>query len=555
MAFNERTRLLRSYDIYTGRLLWERNAPPFARFASMPDGVFLAEGPRVTVLDPADGTERATWPVTVESADELLPADIRVSGQTVVAAVDLEKVRSLTKGLYDSRVLVGLDRATGRQLWVVRAEHRFSHHGLAVGSGVVFCSDSPSNASTCELKRRGKAPKTLSSTVAAIDTSTGRPRWRRTLPYPFSSYGDEFWTLQSRDDSLAYSEEANVLLVRKDRRTWALGGSGGELLWEQETGGGQPLVVRGGIYHEQSGAAHDIHTGKPLPGSRGVRGGNGCNHAVACGDLFLRRTHTAACFNVVTGETLYMRNVRSGCTNSLLPAGGVVSAPCFSVGCVCNHPLETSFCLVHMPFVAGWGGADPVREPLPLGERDPAKAQTQAQPASRETILLPAGSVWRYFDRGNHPGEGWYLRTFEDSGWGTGPAQLGYGDNDEKTKLSFGDDPKQKHRTTYFRTTFDLPARPAFAGLLLRVLRDDGVIVYLNGTEVYRDNMPNGKVHYGTAANRAIYAEEEAAWQHSTVGPGRLNAGPNVLAVEIHQATAVSSDISFDLELRGLSKE
>ena len=555
VAFNERAHLLRSYDIYTGRHLWERSVSPFARFASMPDGVFVAQGPHVTVLDPADGSEKANWPVTVEGAESLFAADIRVTAQTVVTAVDFEKVRNLTKGLYDSRVLVGLDRATGRQLWVVRATDRFSHHGLAAGNGRVFCSDSPSNATTGEMKRRGETPESLSSTVIALDARDGQSHWRRDLAYPFTSYGDEFWSLQSRDDSLAYSEEADVLLVRKDKRMWALNGTAGDLLWEKDMQGGQPLVVHAGTYYEQSGAAYDIRTGKPLPRHGGVRGGNGCNHAVACGDLFLRRTHTAACFNVVTGETLYMRNVRSGCTNSLIPAGGVVSSPCFSVGCVCNHPLETSFSLVHMPSVAGWGGSEGVREPLPLGERDPAKLRVQTAPGPEDVVLLPAGSAWRYFDRGRGPGESWRLASFEDESWGTGRAQLGYGDNDEQTKVSFGDDPKNKHRTTYFRAAFNLPDSLSLTGLVLRVLRDDGVVVYLNGTEIHRDNMPEGNVLHDTAAPRAVFGDEESTWQQTAVPADFLTAGRNVLAVEVHQVNPASSDISFDLELRGQVKD
>ena len=133
------------------------------------------------------------------------------------------------------------------------------------------------------------------------------------------------------------------------------------------------------IGHEQGGAAFDMRTGERVPSNARVLGGNGCNHAVANEHLFFRRRFTAAYFDIETGAAHYMRSARSGCTNSLIPADGVLSSPCFSVRCVCNHPLETSFCLVHLPVAESWEGTEAICEPLPLGERDPAKWRKESQ--------------------------------------------------------------------------------------------------------------------------------------------------------------------------------
>jgi len=126
-----------------------------------------------------------------------------------------------------------------------------------------------------------------------------------------------------------------------------------------------------------------VKTGEHIPGNSQMTGGNGCNHPIACEHLFFRRRFTVAYFDIATGKATYLLNARSGCTNSLIPACGVLSSPCFSVGCVCNHPLETSFCLAHMPVIEGWSGAEPVREPMPLGERDPAKWRALAAPTGK----------------------------------------------------------------------------------------------------------------------------------------------------------------------------
>ena len=377
-AFNERAKFLRAYDVYTGRTLWQKDVDAFTRFASMPDGIYVASGNACMVYDPASGEtlRRRPYHVGEGQGRKLFVADIRVGHDVVVVGVAFEKVRQIAKGLYDSDALIGLDRQTGRQLWAREAKDRFNHHGLALGGGLVFCVDSPSIRKTAEMKRRGSPPETLESTVMALEPRTGKVKWQKVFVCPFLSYHHTSYatgSVQSLDDALFYSAACDVLIVYKDRRHRAVKGQTGELLWERKKGGSQPIMVRGDIYYEQGGAAFDVRTGQHVPGKARVRGGNGCNHAVASEHLIFRRTFTAAYFDIKTGRAYYMRSARSGCTNSLIAADGVLSAPCFSVGCVCNHPLETSFCLVHMPVAEGWEGSVPVREPLPLGQRDPAK--------------------------------------------------------------------------------------------------------------------------------------------------------------------------------------
>jgi hypothetical protein len=83
-------------------------------------------------------------------------------------------------------------------------------------------------------------------------------------------------------------------------------------------------------------------------------------------------------------------------------------------------------------------------------------------------------------------------------------------------------------------------------------LRDDGAIVYLNGAEVARSNMPGGTVGHLTPASTGISGADEYTFYDFTVEPGLLHNGTNVLAAEVHQSSATSSDLSFDLELEGL---
>ncbi len=168
-----------------------------------------------------------------------------------------------------------------------------------------------------------------------------------------------------------------------------------------------------------------------------------------------------------------------------------------------------------------------------------------------ETPLVSAGSTWKYLDNGSNQGTAWRAASFNDSGWSSGAAQLGYGDGDEATLLSFGPNASNKFITTYFRHAFSVANPSIFTSLTLRVLRDDGAVVYLNGTEVWRTNMPAGPVGHTTPASVAIGGADENTFFQTNISPNFLVSGTNVLALELHQANVTSTDVSFDLQLIG----
>ena len=167
-----------------------------------------------------------------------------------------------------------------------------------------------------------------------------------------------------------------------------------------------------------------------------------------------------------------------------------------------------------------------------------------------QTPLVPAGSVWKYLDNGSNQGTAWRASAFNDSAWASGAAELGYGDGDETTVISYGPNANSKYITSYFRKSFNVASLSALTALNLRVKRDDGIVVYLNGTEVYRDNMPSGTIGYTTLASTAA-SDDGATWQTATISTAGLVQGTNVLAAEVHQSSATSSDVSFNLELTG----
>jgi hypothetical protein len=165
--------------------------------------------------------------------------------------------------------------------------------------------------------------------------------------------------------------------------------------------------------------------------------------------------------------------------------------------------------------------------------------------------LISTGAVWRYRDTGEDLQSAWNTLSFNDTGWSNGPAQLGYGDGDERTVVSYGPNAAAKYITTYFRRSFNVADPFSYTTLNFRLLRDDGALIYVNGSEVYRDNMPGGAVNYLTPATVAIGGADESTFYNGSINPGYLVPGNNVVAVEIHQSSGGSSDISFDFELVG----
>jgi hypothetical protein len=162
--------------------------------------------------------------------------------------------------------------------------------------------------------------------------------------------------------------------------------------------------------------------------------------------------------------------------------------------------------------------------------------------------LVPSHAEWKYLDDGSDPGTAWVAPAFDDSGWSNGVAQLGFGEGDETTPIRrFSDLTRTNIIAFYFRRAFTVTVPSSVATLSVRLLRDDGGVVYLNGVEVFRSNMPTGSVDSMTFA--AQVAAEDKIPRARRVNPQLLVPGVNVIAVEVHQVNLTSSDASFDLEL------
>jgi hypothetical protein len=166
-----------------------------------------------------------------------------------------------------------------------------------------------------------------------------------------------------------------------------------------------------------------------------------------------------------------------------------------------------------------------------------------AAPSSRaqEEILIPVGAIWKYFKGRVEPDPAWIEVDFDDSRWDAGPTGIGYGDNDDATVLT---DMQNGYMSIYCRHVFELADAGSVRSLVLRIDYDDGFVAYLNGVEVARAGLTGNPPPFNAAA---VDREATGIPVSFPIDLARapLQNGSNVLAVQVHNSTIGSSDLSF----------
>jgi hypothetical protein len=167
-----------------------------------------------------------------------------------------------------------------------------------------------------------------------------------------------------------------------------------------------------------------------------------------------------------------------------------------------------------------------------------ANATTLANPA-----LVKSGDVWSYKSDGTDPGTAWRQPGFNASSWASGPSQLGWGGRGETTVVPSG------QLAQYFVRHFTVDDASQDQALTLRLKRDDGAAVYINGTEVVRSNLPTGPLTAASYSSTKVTAADGVTWYQFTVPGDLLVSGDNVIAAELHQDAKSDTRAVFDLEL------
>jgi hypothetical protein len=178
----------------------------------------------------------------------------------------------------------------------------------------------------------------------------------------------------------------------------------------------------------------------------------------------------------------------------------------------------------------------------------PQVASSSASGMPITVVALPEGSSYFFWDSGSVAAN-WFDPAFDDSSWEKGLAPLGFGDPHIVTTVGFGPNPQSKFITTWFRTAFNVMNAASVTGATLELLRDDGARIFLNGVEAARSNMPNGAINNSTLASNIVDGNEEDLFFSLPVDPALFVEGQNVLAIEVHQAVANSSDLGIDARI------
>lgn len=172
--------------------------------------------------------------------------------------------------------------------------------------------------------------------------------------------------------------------------------------------------------------------------------------------------------------------------------------------------------------------------------------------AAAQTKIISEGDKWRYYDDKAPPPDGWINSGTVDINWKKGKTPLGYGDDRIQTIISYGDDKDKKHITKYFQKTFRIEDPYEYLTYELKIQRDDGIVVYLNGQEILRNNMPDGKINNNTKALDLIISDVTEGYIYRKLLLSEdLVAGNNTISASVHQTRESSSDCLFNLELVG----
>lgn len=160
-----------------------------------------------------------------------------------------------------------------------------------------------------------------------------------------------------------------------------------------------------------------------------------------------------------------------------------------------------------------------------------------------QTVVFDKNSAWKYNDSNTALASQWKDTTYDISAWSQGNGPLGYGDP-VTTQTNTG------LITAYFARDFTVNLNSLSASMELGVMRDDGIVVYLNGEEVVRDNMPSGTITFNTLSSTTIDGAAESVYNVFTIPKSKFVNGNNRISIELHNRGASSSDLRIDAYLK-----
>lgn len=165
--------------------------------------------------------------------------------------------------------------------------------------------------------------------------------------------------------------------------------------------------------------------------------------------------------------------------------------------------------------------------------------------ATPPQVVVSAGATWMYRFANSAPDPAWNTTAYDDSTWASGGAPLGFGDSSIVTTLTAVG---TKPLAAQYRKSFTIADATQIASMALRTRADDGLVVYVNGVEVGRSNMPTGAITFSSYALSAPTTAAAVAKPVTFTVPGSaFVTGNNTITAEVHSNFRATSNTSFDL--------
>ena len=196
---------------------------------------------------------------------------------------------------------------------------------------------------------------------------------------------------------------------------------------------------------------------------------------------------------------------------------------------------------------------DPEPEPQPEPQPNPPLTPDPDKPLEVLDVsalnfgpFLYSGMYWNYWNSKEAPDAKWNS-TADLSKWKHGASPLGWGDRDAGTPFDLP--AKDRAITNYFVRDVNFGTLSADFEVVLNVRVDDGAVIYVNGTEIQRVNMPEGTIDANTRASSNVgLAKAKDNLVRITVPRKVLKDGVNRIAVEEHANYAGATSVTFDMK-------
>jgi outer membrane protein assembly factor BamB len=363
-AFIEGINIMRAMDIYTGRLLWEASLPGIGtlfdntahqpganasgtNYIATPDGVYVAYGRACVKLDPVTGQKPNEYqlPTLPGAKEPPMWGYINVSESFLVGGAEpqfidgLKDARGENDNYATSGRLVVMDRGSGKVLWSAVARSGFRHNAICIGGGRLYCIDRITGPELSRLNRRGENPPNQPR-LLVFDLASGKELWST----PQDVFGTWLSYSAERDVLVEAGRVAGDTISDEPKGMRAYSAESGSALWENKSFNGPAMLHHDTIL--MAGKACDLLTGAPRLREHPLSSepvewtwsrNYGCNTPMASEHLLTFRSGAAGYLDFCNdGGTGNFGGFRSSCSNNLIVAGGLLTAPDYTRTCVCS---------------------------------------------------------------------------------------------------------------------------------------------------------------------------------------------------------------------------